>query len=181
MPEQTDKSGQYDAILAAALDTGDFATCVKDRDRRVMVQNSGCRKTCGDKIGQVCCLGCMQLLSDDQAGQWDDWGSRVYKNSFVHGAFYDVTLLCSDQHIISFLQPLKDKQETAIAYYREKGLTARESEIIALTIEGVSNADILQRLSISKATLRTHLNKVYTKLRDQGEEPLFIPGHRGNI
>jgi len=97
----------------------------------------------------------------------------------VHGAFYDVTLLCSDQHIVSFLQPLKEKHAQAMAYYQEKGLTARESEIIALTIQGVSNSAILNRLSISKATLRTHLNKIYSKLRDLGEEPRFIPGHRG--
>ena len=180
MPEplaQSDMSSN--SLLDSVLDAGAFATCVKDRKRRVLLQNPGCLNICGDKQGEVCDLGCMELLSDDNAGQWDDWGSRVYKNSFVHGAFYDVTLLCSDQHIVSFLQPLKEKHAQAMAYYQEKGLTARESEIIALTIQGVSNSAILDRLSISKATLRTHLNKIYSKLRDLGEEPRFIPGHRG--
>ena len=180
MPEPAPQSEISDnSLLDTVLDAGAFATCVKDRNRRVLMQNPGCLDICGDKQGDICDLGCMELLSDDNAGQWDDWGSRVYKNSFVHGAFYDVTLLCSDRHIVSFLQPLKDKHDLAMDYYQEKGLTARESEIIALTIQGVSNSAILGRLSISKATLRTHLNKIYSKLRDLGEEPRFIPGHRG--
>lgn len=179
MPDNNDASARHQQILNTAIDGGAFAACVKDRQKRVLTQNDACREICGDHSGHICDIGCMVLFADDAASQWDDWGSRVYKNSLVHGGFYDVTLLCSDQHIISFLQPLEDRQTSALSYYQDIGLTTREHEIIALTIEGQSNAGIRERLSISQATLRTHLNKIYGKLRDQGREPRFIPGHRG--
>jgi len=169
---------QHCNTLGSALSDGSIATCVKDASHRVTMQNPACLTICGERIGEQCDMGCMELLAADRNGQWPEWGSRVYKNSLVHGDFYDVTLLCSDEHIISFLQPLKDKQEAAMAFYHEKGLTERESEIITLTIQGVSNSGICERLSISRATLKTHLNKVYGKLRGQGEAPRFLPGHR---
>ena len=53
----------------------------------------------------------MLLYAEDHSHQWKDWGSRVYKNKLVQGAFFDVTLLCSDKHITTFLQPLKQKYE----------------------------------------------------------------------
>jgi len=120
----------------------------------------------------------MELYAGDKTQQWKDWGSRVYKNSFLHGSFFDVTLLCSSESIITFLQPLKDRYEMALAYYRDKGLTKRETEVISLTIRGVSNPEICKSLSISKATLRTHLNNVYHKFRDLGEVPEFMPANR---
>ena len=66
----------------------------------------------------------------------------------------------------------------ALAYYREKGLTKRETEVVSLTIRGISNPEICKTLSISKATLRTHLNNVYHKFRDLGEVPEFMPANR---
>ena len=96
----------------------------------------------------------------------------------IHAAYFDVTLLCSDKHITTFLQPLKQKYEKARAYFEAKGLTRRETEIAAMLVRGVSNANICRQLAISKATLRTHLNNVYRKFRDLGEVPAFIPANR---
>ena len=79
---------------------------------------------------------------------------------------------------IAGVEPLKDKYEMALAYYRDKGLTRRETEVVSLTIRGVSNPEICDQLSISKATLRTHLNNVYRKFRDLGEVPAFMPANR---
>ncbi len=164
--------------LEASLQRSDIAVCVKDTAKKVLLQNERCRDVCGNKLGEVCTQGCMELYAEDKYQQWKDWGSRVYRNSFIHGGFYDVTLLCSSAHIITFLQPLKEKYDMALAYYREKGLTKREVEVISLTIQGISNSEICRRLSISKATLRTHLNRVYSKLRDLGEMAEFLPARR---
>jgi DNA-binding NarL/FixJ family response regulator len=43
-------------------------------------------------------------------------------------------------------------------------LSARESEILALLAEGLSNKEIGARLRISSATVRTHLMHIYEKL-----------------
>jgi DNA-binding CsgD family transcriptional regulator len=165
-------------LLETSLETSNIAVCVKDPEKRVLMQNDECRSVCGEQLGQVCEKGCMELYARDRLQQWKDWGSRVYSNSLIHGSFYDVTLLFSTDHIITFLQPLKEKYEKALSYYREKGLTKRESEVIALAIQGISNTGICKRLSISRATLKTHLNNIYRKFRDMGEMPEFIPANR---
>jgi len=165
-------------MLNDALEAGKMAVCVKDSSKKVLMQDDYCRSICGDQLGEVCEHGCMELYAGDKSCQWQDWGSRVYKNSVIQGDYYDITLLCSTERIITFLQPLKEKYEMALAYFREKGLTRREAEVIALTVRGVSNLNICENLSITRATLRTHLNNVYRKFRESGEVPEFIPGNR---
>jgi DNA-binding NarL/FixJ family response regulator len=44
------------------------------------------------------------------------------------------------------------------------GLTARESEILALMTEGLKNVEIAERLFISPQTVRWHLRSLYAKL-----------------
>ena len=165
-------------VLEESLLDSDIAVCVKDAGKTVLMQNERCRAICGEKREEVCEVGCMELYAADSAAQWQNWGSRVYKNSLISGRAFDVTLLCSNNRLITFLQPLDEQYAAAFEFYRGKGLSKRETEVIALTIQGASNANICERLSISKATLRTHLNNFYKKLRDQGEEPRFIPGVR---
>ena len=43
-------------------------------------------------------------------------------------------------------------------------LSARETEVLALVAEGLSNAEIGDRLHIGQATVKTHLLRVFTKL-----------------
>ena len=47
------------------------------------------------------------------------------------------------------------------------GLANREREVACLLIEGHSNSEIAARLDIARSTLRTHLNRLFTKLRVQ--------------
>jgi DNA-binding CsgD family transcriptional regulator len=172
-------AAQSPSLLDHSLESDGIAVCVTDAQQRILQQSKGCEAICGPHAGELCQLGCMELYAADQSQQWRRWGSRVYKNSLIHGAFYDVTVMCSSEHIVTFLQPLAEQYNKAQAFYSGMGLTARESEIIVLTVQGVSNANISERLCISHATLRTHLNNIYSKLRDQGEIPRFIPANRG--
>jgi DNA-binding NarL/FixJ family response regulator len=45
-----------------------------------------------------------------------------------------------------------------------RALTEREMEVLQLVGKGMSNADIAGHLSLSEATVKTHLNRVMTKL-----------------
>jgi DNA-binding NarL/FixJ family response regulator len=67
-------------------------------------------------------------------------------------------------------------------------LTAREREVMALVAEGLTNAEIGERLFMSPATARTHVSRILTKLgaRDRTqlvvmayESGLVRPGWRG--
>ncbi len=165
-------------VLQECLVTAGVAVCAKTADKRVLYQNDCCRKICGEQQGKRCTTGCMELYAHDDSQQWKGWGSRMYSNSFLHGGYFDVMLLCSAESIITFLQPLSDKYRMADAYYRHKGLTDREFEIVSLIVRGESNPQICELLSISRATLRTHLNNAYRKCRELGEEPKYVPANR---
>jgi DNA-binding NarL/FixJ family response regulator len=43
------------------------------------------------------------------------------------------------------------------------GLTARETEVLALMADGLSNAEIGERLFLSVATVKTHINRIFAK------------------
>lgn len=165
-------------MLDEALDSAKVGVCVKDRDARVLQQNDICRDVCGQREGSVCTDGCMLLHAGDSSRQWKNWGCSVYRNSQIHDAHYDVALICSDDRIVTFLQPLAEIHQLALAHYRDKGLTRRELEVVSWLIRGKTNAQICEQLTISRATLRTHLNSLYGKLREHGESVEFLPGYR---
>jgi NarL family two-component system response regulator LiaR len=47
---------------------------------------------------------------------------------------------------------------------RDYGLTPREQEVLALMVEGLSNPDIAERLSVSRSTARAHVSNILSKL-----------------
>jgi DNA-binding CsgD family transcriptional regulator len=60
-------------------------------------------------------------------------------------------------------------------------LSAREREIVALVVEGLSDLNIAARLSIREATVGSHLHRVYRKLGVHSRVELArrFPGARG--
>ncbi|HWD18330.1 MAG TPA: response regulator transcription factor [Verrucomicrobiae bacterium] len=51
---------------------------------------------------------------------------------------------------------------------QEQGLSPRESEILELLSEGITNKKMAVRLGISAETVRTHLGRIYEKLHVHG-------------
>jgi len=165
-------------FLEPALIDNDLGVCVKDADGKVIEQNKLCLDICGDCLGKVCTVACMELYANDKSRQWNKWGSHVYKNSYAHDGFYDITLLCSNTHMITFLQPLEEKYKKALNYYKKINLTKREEEILSYIIQGASNTEICDKISVSKATIKTHLNNVYKKANDMNLELRYLPRNR---
>lgn len=61
--------------------------------------------------------------------------------------------------------PLRLKDDDAFSLCQEQyGITARESEIVRLLIEGRTNEEIAARLFISDHTVKNHVHNVYRKL-----------------
>jgi DNA-binding NarL/FixJ family response regulator len=60
-------------------------------------------------------------------------------------------------------QTHRERQETPASEY-PAGLTAREVEVLKLVAEGLTNAQIANRLFLSPRTVHRHLNSIYHKL-----------------
>ena len=155
-----------------------MAVCIKDVYKTVLKQNNKCEKLCGNLENQICNDHCMEIYNSDNNQQWHKWGNRSYQNSYLHDKYYDVTLLCSENHITTILQPLKQKHLDAIAYYKTMGLSKREMQVISKAIDNLSNDEICNQLCISKPTLRSHLNNIYHKVEQAGGTLKFIPPKR---
>ena len=59
-------------------------------------------------------------------------------------------------------------QKKPAAVVASDGLTPRESEILVLLSEGLSNKEIAERVKISYDTVRAHLRHIYEKLHVRG-------------
>ena len=164
--------------LATVFANSNIGVCVKNVSRRILMQNDACLMVCGERVGTVCSIGCMRRYADDDIAQWKKRGMRFYNNVRRNGSHFEIALICTEHHITTLLQPLTNRHTDAIDYYRTMGLSKRELEIISEVIRGYSNRDIFEKLSISKATLRTHLNSIYRKLEDRGEAPNYLPAER---
>jgi DNA-binding NarL/FixJ family response regulator len=44
------------------------------------------------------------------------------------------------------------------------GLSAREVDVLRLVAEGITDAEVAERLFVSRRTVTTHLTSIYTKL-----------------
>jgi DNA-binding NarL/FixJ family response regulator len=59
------------------------------------------------------------------------------------------------------------------------GLTSREAEVLCLIAEGLNNGEIAQRLVVSEATVKTHINNIFSKagLRDRAQAVVYAIRH----
>lgn len=177
---ETDDTTQplLEATLLASMEQDGMFVCVKDANKKVLRQNERCKTLCGDLEGEFCYDGCMEIFAADANQQWHNWGNRTYRNSFLHNSYYDVTLLCSENYLVTILQSLDDKHAHAVEYYRQMGLSKREMEVITEVIKGNSNTLISEQLTISMQTLRTHLNNIYSKVDQLDGSLAYLPQSR---
>ncbi len=64
-----------------------------------------------------------------------------------------------------------DRAPLTMPLQRPEGLTERETEVLALIAAGLSNSEIAQRLVVSEATVKTHVNRIFAKIaaRDRAQ------------
>ncbi|MBI5480905.1 MAG: response regulator transcription factor [Deltaproteobacteria bacterium] len=62
-----------------------------------------------------------------------------------------------------------------------RGLSPREREILKLIARGLSNVDVARALSVSRATVRTHLEHIYQKLEVSNRTEAVTEGIRQGL
>ena len=64
-----------------------------------------------------------------------------------------------------------ERSPLAMPQRRPEGLTERETEVLTLIAAGLSNSEIAQRLVVSEATVKTHINRIFarTGVRDRAQ------------
>lgn len=141
--------------------------CIKDLDKKVIFQNTNCIKTCGSMVGTVCGKTCMQIYKQVEECAAVSEGMKLFKGTEVDGHRVDALIVNDGEQITTLLYPLdedQDKFKKQEAFFKERGLTKSELRIMQMVMQGMTNATIAEKLFISKATLKTHLNNVYKKL-----------------
>jgi DNA-binding NarL/FixJ family response regulator len=61
------------------------------------------------------------------------------------------------------------------------GLTEREGQILILIAEGLSNAEIAERLVVGAATVKTHINRIFTKTQSRDRAQATTYAHRHGL
>src|SRR5205807_6545159 len=58
------------------------------------------------------------------------------------------------------------------------GLTEREREVLRLIVQGRSNSEIAAELTVSEATVKTHINHIFAKLGARDRTNAVVLAHQ---
>lgn len=72
-------------------------------------------------------------------------------------------------------------QRKAIEQQKIKSLTKRELEVIGLIGEGLQNKEICERIFVSEATVRSHMNSIFCKLNVKDRLSLVIYAYKHRL
>jgi DNA-binding NarL/FixJ family response regulator len=105
-----------------------------------------------------------------------DAGSDQIREAILAVAAGDAALDPTVQHhVVEALADDVAEKGSRPAPELPAGLTPREAEVLALIAEGLTNAEIAQRLVVSPTTVKSHINHLFTKagLRDRTQAVNF--------
>ena len=144
--------------------------CVQREGGKIFYQNSSCRKLCGNFFGKICPQTCVSSCEKAAGQRLNGEGLQFFGYRKVGNQHFDVLFFGEEPWRLILLYPLQRKYEAWMKRFQERNLSRRELEIANLCLQGLTNSKIMGELSISKATLKTHLNNLYKKIPEARSE-----------
>lgn len=141
----------------------DVGVCVRDPSAVIVFQNHACRAVCGDALGKTCERACLHV----SGGAGSTAGPKLNPGQVLHGVRCDVAVFEGASDSVTLIVSREARLAEQRAYFEGRGLTPRETEIATLVLLGHTNQEIVETTGLSKATVRTHLNRVHQKLPTQ--------------
>ncbi|MCB0406996.1 MAG: helix-turn-helix transcriptional regulator [Bdellovibrionales bacterium] len=147
-----------------------LGVCEKSPDGKVIFQNKKCLEICGDRKSRICEDGCMVEYKKIKKASLFNKGFFYIKN--ISFAFHesptkkiaDAILINLDNKLITLLYDRKEDLEKQTLELSSFDLSKAEKKIISMVLEGLTNAQIADKLCISRHTVKTHLNNIYKKI-----------------
>lgn len=144
----------------------ELGICVKDLEGRVLEQNDNCIGKCKYLVGEICNKGCMANYEKNSLKSFQN-GMTLFKNIEVDNGLVDAVIINNQNTITTLLYDQGNRKnliEEDIRELENCNLTKSEMVIINFVLNGLKNKEIMKKLFISEATLKTHLNNIYKKL-----------------
>jgi DNA-binding NarL/FixJ family response regulator len=106
-----------------------------------------------------------------------DAGAEEIRAAMEAVARGDAALDPAVQHHV--VAALSTPSETTAPAVLPDDLTPREAEVLGLIAEGLTNAEIAERLVVSAATVKSHVNHIFAKIgaRDRAQAVVYAYAH----
>ena len=138
--------------------------CLKNSENVVVSQNSLCEKICGNQAGQMCSKLCSSLLEEIPP---ISQGMHLHKDQVIENDRVDVMIAKLAEQNMTLLYPLESQEvylNKQADYFKSYRLTKSEISIMLMAMNGMTNAEIAEKLFVSRSTVKTHFNNIYRKL-----------------
>jgi ATP/maltotriose-dependent transcriptional regulator MalT len=156
--------------IEALFQSSQASICLLDSSQKVIFQNQASNKLCGLHEGKKCSQTCVVTSERASGRAVPREGVHFVPNNKMNGQFFDVYFLNEDSRRMVVLSPLRKKFETWLQRFKDRDLSRREMDVAKAALQGFTNQKIADKLRVSKATLKTHLNNIYKKLPEIKKE-----------
>lgn len=137
--------------------------CRRDVSGRVLAQSEACLRICGNRQGDVCrdhCaehVGFLEVLHTKK--------TKLVNSRMIGEQIFDIVVTPDATGVTTFLFKTDCRVwPDFIKVLRNHTLTKRELVVAKMIWQGFGNREISKKLYISLATVKTHINRIYSKL-----------------
>ena len=139
--------------------------CRRDVSGRVLEQNAECIRFCGRQSGVTCTNMCAEHLDHEKTRATKK--TTLARGRMIGDQFFDI-VVSPDQEGTTTILLKADRQskQAAIPVLGKFNLTKTEMVVAKMIGRGFTNREITEKLGVSLATVKTHINRIYAKLGD---------------